>query len=97
MNARGCGIAGVQDIVVIGSQSILGMYPNAPEELLVSEVDDTTAILSREWELRLAVIDSGNTSAARGWFLEATTCRSQSISRAARKTWTSPELSPVMG
>jgi hypothetical protein len=29
-------IAGVTDVVVIGSQAILGMFPNAPEELLVS-------------------------------------------------------------
>jgi hypothetical protein len=33
-------IAAVQDIVVIGSQSILGMYPDAPEELLVSQEAD---------------------------------------------------------
>lgn len=33
-------IAGVQDIVVIGSQSILGMYPDAPDELLVSQEAD---------------------------------------------------------
>lgn len=30
-------IAGVEDIIVIGSQSVLGQYPNAPEELLVSK------------------------------------------------------------
>src|SRR6185312_9048751 len=33
-------IAGVTDIVVIGSQSILGAYPNAPEALLVSQEAD---------------------------------------------------------
>lgn len=33
-------IVGVADIVVIGSQSVLGMYPNAPEELLVSQEAD---------------------------------------------------------
>ena len=33
-------IAGVQDIVVVGSQSILGMYPDAPKELLVSQEAD---------------------------------------------------------
>ena len=30
-------IAGVEDIVVIGSQSVLGAFPNAPGELLVSQ------------------------------------------------------------
>jgi hypothetical protein len=29
-------IAGVEDIVVIGSQSVLGQFPDAPAELLVS-------------------------------------------------------------
>ena len=29
-------IAGVEDIVVIGSQSVLGQFPDAPQELLVS-------------------------------------------------------------
>jgi hypothetical protein len=33
-------IAGVEDIVVIGSQSVLGAFPDAPEELLVSQGAD---------------------------------------------------------
>ena len=33
-------IAGVEDIVVIGSQSVLGQFPDAPEELLVSREAD---------------------------------------------------------
>jgi hypothetical protein len=33
-------IAGVEDIVVIGSQSVLGQFPNAPAELLVSREAD---------------------------------------------------------
>jgi hypothetical protein len=33
-------IAGVEDIVVIGSQAILGAFPDAPEELLVSQEAD---------------------------------------------------------
>ena len=42
-------IAGVQDIVVVGSQSILGMYPDAPKELLVSqEADGLSKGTSRE-------------------------------------------------
>jgi len=34
------GIAGVEDIVVIGSQSVLGQFPDAPKELLVSREAD---------------------------------------------------------
>lgn len=30
------GVAGVSDIVIVGSQSILGQFPDAPDELLVS-------------------------------------------------------------
>ncbi len=33
-------IAGVEDIVVIGSQSVLGQFPDAPAELLVSREAD---------------------------------------------------------
>ncbi len=33
-------IAGVEDIVVIGSQSVLGQFPDAPEELLISREAD---------------------------------------------------------
>jgi hypothetical protein len=33
-------IAGVNDIVVIGSQAVLGEFPNAPEELLISQEAD---------------------------------------------------------
>jgi hypothetical protein len=33
-------IASTQDLVVIGSQSVLGQFPEAPEELLVSDVAD---------------------------------------------------------
>ena len=33
-------IAGVRDIVVIGSQAILGQFPSAPPELLVSREAD---------------------------------------------------------
>jgi hypothetical protein len=33
-------IAGIEDIIVIGSQSVLGQFPNAPAELLVSRAAD---------------------------------------------------------
>lgn len=33
-------IADTQDVVVIGSQAVLGQFPNAPEELLVSNEAD---------------------------------------------------------
>jgi hypothetical protein len=33
-------IAGIEDIIVIGSQSVLGQFPNAPAELLVSREAD---------------------------------------------------------
>ncbi|HXS94045.1 MAG TPA: DUF6036 family nucleotidyltransferase [Candidatus Limnocylindrales bacterium] len=33
-------IANVQDLVVIGSQAVLGQFPNAPDELLVSNEAD---------------------------------------------------------
>src|SRR5271170_5284193 len=33
-------IADVEDLIVIGSQAILGEFPNAPEELLVSNEAD---------------------------------------------------------
>lgn len=33
-------IAGVEDIVVIGSQAVLGQFPDAPEELLISREAD---------------------------------------------------------
>jgi len=31
-----CAIAGESEVVIIGSQSILGQFPNAPRELLAS-------------------------------------------------------------
>ncbi|HLT38981.1 MAG TPA: hypothetical protein VK034_22010, partial [Enhygromyxa sp.] len=38
---RACAtIAEDDDLVIIGSQSILGQYPNAPDELLVSDEAD---------------------------------------------------------
>jgi len=37
-------IAGVEDIVVVGSQSVLGQFPHAPEELLVSREADVYAM-----------------------------------------------------
>ena len=33
-------IAGVQDIVVLRSQAVLGQFPDAPEELLISREAD---------------------------------------------------------
>ena len=33
-------IAGVDELVIVGSQAILGQYPDAPEELLVSQEAD---------------------------------------------------------
>ena len=41
-------IAGVEDIVVIGSQSVLGQFPDAPEELLVSREADVYPMLHPE-------------------------------------------------
>ena len=34
------GIAGERDLIVIGSQAILGQFPNAPAELLISQEAD---------------------------------------------------------
>ena len=31
-----CGVTGAREIVIIGSQSVLGLFPNAPDTLLVS-------------------------------------------------------------
>ncbi len=33
-------IADIEDLIVIGNQTILGEFPNAPEELLVSNEAD---------------------------------------------------------
>lgn len=33
-------IAGVEDLIIVGSQAILGQFPNAPAELLVSQEAD---------------------------------------------------------
>lgn len=41
-------IAGVDDIVVIGSQAILGQFPDAPEELLISREADVYPLLHPE-------------------------------------------------
>ena len=41
-------IAGVQDIVVIGSQAVLGQFPGAPEEVLVSQEADVYPMLYPE-------------------------------------------------
>ena len=42
-------IAGVEDIVVIGSQAILGWFTDAPEELLVYQEADVYARLHPEF------------------------------------------------
>jgi hypothetical protein len=47
-------IAKVEDVVVIGSQAILGEFPNAPPELLVSNEAD---VFPREHPERSALID----------------------------------------
>ena len=59
-------IADVEDIVVIGSQAVLGEFPDAPAELLLSNetdvfprehgVDETTAILPQGWRDRLILV-----------------------------------------
>ena len=36
---RAAGIANVDDVVVIGSQAVLGEFPDAPAEFLVSDSD----------------------------------------------------------
>jgi hypothetical protein len=47
-------IAGVEDIVVIGSQSILGEFPDAPAELLISREAD---VYPRDYPERGDLID----------------------------------------
>jgi hypothetical protein len=45
-------ISGDDELIVIGSQSILGQFPNAPAELLVSnEADVYPRNLTERWEL----------------------------------------------
>ena len=46
-------IAGVEDIVVIGSQSVLGQFPDAPKELLVSMEADVYPMRHPEREADL--------------------------------------------
>lgn len=94
------------EIVIIGSQSILGSHPNASEDLLYSEeadmyplddpassdlidgaigegspfhdrfgyyaqgVDDTTAMLPKDWQARLVRIQNANTDLKVGLCLE---------------------------
>jgi hypothetical protein len=41
-------ITGVKEIVVIGSQAILGQFPNAPAELLVSAEADVFSFRNAE-------------------------------------------------
>ncbi|MGO4879940.1 MAG: DUF6036 family nucleotidyltransferase [Bryobacteraceae bacterium] len=48
-------IADVEDIVVIGSQAVLGEFPNAPAELLVSKGAD---VFPRDHAERADLIDS---------------------------------------
>ena len=31
-----CGVTGAEEIVIIGSQTLLGLFPDAPDSLLVS-------------------------------------------------------------
>lgn len=78
-------IADTQDLVVIGSQAILGGFPNAPSELLISNEAD---LFPREHAERSELIDGSigegspfehdrlipvtgeNTRFVRGWCLE---------------------------
>jgi hypothetical protein len=99
-------IADDDEIVVIGSQAILGQFPEAPPELCVSAeadvyprnrperadlidgsigegspfhttygyyaqgVDETTAVLPRDWQRRLIPVRNANTRGATGLCLE---------------------------
>jgi hypothetical protein len=49
-------LADVEDLVVIGSQAVLGEFPGAPAELLVSNEADVFPLRSQE---RSVLIDSG--------------------------------------
>ncbi|MGH9658963.1 MAG: DUF6036 family nucleotidyltransferase [Bryobacteraceae bacterium] len=99
-------IADDEDIVVLGSQAVLGQFPDAPPELLRSMeagvfprnhperndlidgsigegspfaaqfgyfahgIDETTAVLPKDWRDRLVLVCNGNTRMIRGWCLE---------------------------
>jgi hypothetical protein len=69
------------DIVVIGSQAVLGQFPDAPASMRVSAeadtynyyaqgVSETTATLPQGWKDRLIVVQNANTRQARGLCLE---------------------------
>jgi hypothetical protein len=55
-------IADDDEIIIIGSQSILGAHPSAPAELL--------ATLPDGWKERLVLVSNANTRHAKGWCLE---------------------------
>jgi len=60
-------IADVGDLVVIGSQAVLGEFPDAPAELLVAHgVDETTAILPDGWRDRLILVTGEGTCSKTG-------------------------------
>ncbi len=99
-------IAGDDKIIIIGSQAILGQFPDAPIRLLTSMeadiypknypdkaakvdaaigegssfhelhgyyaqgVGETTAVLPKDWEGRLVVVNNENTSGVTGYCLE---------------------------
>jgi hypothetical protein len=66
-----------RDIVVIGSQAILGQFPDAPTAFHEASgyyahgVDHTTAVLPEGWAGRLVRIENANTAGAVGWCLES--------------------------
>ena len=100
-------IAGDNEIIIIGSQAILGQFPNAPVRLLMSMeadiypknnpekadkvdgaigegssfhelhgyyaqgVGERTAVLPRDWEIRLIAVNNENTNGVTGYCLEA--------------------------
>lgn len=99
-------IASDAEIIIIGSQAILGQFPNAPARLLISmeadiypknnpekanEVDgaigegssfhelhgyyaqgvgESTAVLPKDWQSRLVVVNNENTNGVTGYCLE---------------------------
>jgi len=99
-------IAGDDEIIIIGSQAILGQFPNAPVQLLMSMeadiypknnpdkadkvdgaigegssfhelhgyyaqgVGEKTAVLPKDWQTRLVLVNNENTNGVTGYCLE---------------------------
>src|SRR2546423_11142619 len=67
------GITGADRFVIIGSQAILGQYPNAPHQTFgyyAHGVGAETAILPAGWRERLVPVQNANTGGGSGLCLE---------------------------